>query len=117
MTQVEWEIVMDMLHTCEDPPVVEVETLDHLGAASGEHKPTPETGETVYESCEEAAEAGEERVQGSQGGGEGFPAEMIPNARDGDGTEWCASGKMRSILGAIHGKGRPKDASGAKSLN
>ena len=40
---------------------------------------------SVYGSCEEAAEAGEQRVQGSQGGGRGFPKAMVPSARDGDG--------------------------------
>ena len=39
----------------------------------------------VYGSCEEAEAAGEKQVQGSQGGGKGFPAEMVPSARDGDG--------------------------------
>lgn len=83
MTAVESEIVMDMLGTCEDPPEVEVETLDYTGTVTGEDRPTAET--TAYSSCEEAAEAGEDRVQGSQGGGRGFPAEMVPSARDGDG--------------------------------
>ena len=52
--------------------------------------PTPDaspaaTGaEGVYESCEEAEDAGEERVQGSSGSGRGFPQSMVPSARDGD---------------------------------
>ena len=36
-------------------------------------------------SYEGAAEAGESRCQGSQGGGLGFPKAMVPDARDGDG--------------------------------
>ena len=84
MTAVESEIVMDMPHTCKDPPRLEVETLDHLGTATGEDKPTEET--TVYASCEEAEAADEQRVQGSRGRGRGFPAEMVPSARDGDGN-------------------------------
>ena len=86
MTPVESAIVMDMLGTCENPPVVEVEVWEALGAATGEHNPEPtdELQNPVYGSCEEAAEAGEERVQGSQGGGEGFPKAMFPSARDGD---------------------------------
>ena len=40
---------------------------------------------TVYHSCQEAEEAGEPRTQGSIGVGMGFPLEMVPNARDGDG--------------------------------
>ena len=35
MTQVESEIVMDMLYTCENPPDVEVEVLEYPGDASG----------------------------------------------------------------------------------
>ena len=85
MTQRESEIVMDMIGTCEDPPEYEVETLDYLGAVTGEDKPTEEPENPVYGSCEEAAEAGEQRMQGSQGGGRGFPKAMVPSARDGDG--------------------------------
>ena len=47
-------------------------------------EPTEELQNSVYGSCEEAAEAGEQRVQGSQGGGRGFPKAMVPSARDGD---------------------------------
>ena len=62
-----------------------MEELDYLGTATGEQKPTAEPEGTVYSSCEEASEAGEQRVQGSRGGGKGFPAELVPSARDGDG--------------------------------
>ena len=48
-------------------------------------QPEPEREGGVYESCEEAEAAGESRVQGSAGGGKGFPKEMVPSARDGDG--------------------------------
>lgn len=84
MTPVESEIVMDMLGTCEDPPDFEVETRDVVEVKVGVHKPTAEPVQ-VYGSCEEAAAAGEERVQGSRGGGRGFPEAMVPSARDGDG--------------------------------
>ena len=77
MTPVESAIVMDMLGTCEHPPEFQVETLEYLGTVAGEDKQTAEPENPVYESCEEAAEAGEQRVQGSQGGGRGLP--------DGDG--------------------------------
>ena len=83
MTPVESEIVMDMLGTCENPPQVDVRTT--LGKATEEHKPTAGPEETVYGSCEAAEDAGETLVQGSQGGGRGFPAKMVPSARDGDG--------------------------------
>ena len=87
MTEPEAEAVALMLGTCEAPPVVEVEVWEALGAATGEHNPEPtdELPNPVYGSCEEAPEAGEERVQGSQGGGQGFPKAMVPSARDGDG--------------------------------
>ena len=39
----------------------------------------------TYGSCEEADATGEFRIQGSQGDGMGFPAELVPSARDGDG--------------------------------
>ena len=45
----------------------------------------PEEQGQVYGSCEEAAAAGEERIQGSRGSGRGFPKAMVPSARDGDG--------------------------------
>ena len=85
MTEPEAEAVVEMLYTCENPP--EVEVWEALGTATGEHKPEPteELQNSVYGSCEEAAEAGEQRVQGSQGGGRGFPKAMVPSARDGDG--------------------------------
>ena len=84
MTQRESEIVMDMLHTCEQPPRVVVETLETM-TVTGVDKPTVEPEGTVYGSCDEAAADGEPRVLGSRGGGKGFPAEMVPSARDGDG--------------------------------
>ena len=85
MTKVESEIVMDMLGTCEHPPDVEV--WEALESATGEHKPEPaeELQNPVYGSCEEAEFAGQQRFQGSQGGGLGYPKAMVPSARDGDG--------------------------------
>ena len=85
MSEPEAGAVVEMMNTCDDPPVVEIRMA--LGTATGVHKPEPtdELQNPVYGTCEEAAEAGEERVQGSQGGGEGFPKEMVPSARDGDG--------------------------------
>ena len=100
MTQPETEAVIDMLDTCEEPVEVEAERAEDFAGteASGQTTagettatPTlvpalePEEKTTVYGSCEEAVEAGELRVQGSVGGGRGFPKEMVPSARDGDG--------------------------------
>jgi len=67
-------------------------STDSSGSTSD---PTPtETSGTqsqrTYASCAAAAAAGERRQQGCSrgtcpGGGRGFPAEMVPSARDGDG--------------------------------
>ena len=86
MIPVESEIVMDVLGMCENPPKFEVDTLDYLEAVTGEDKPTADPEETVYRSCEKAAAAGEQRGQESRGSGQGFPAEMAPRVRDGDGV-------------------------------
>ena len=99
MTQKETEAVIVMLDTCEEPVEVTAERAegvagaDTSGRAAGEATPTPtlvpelepQENISVYGSCEEAVEAGESRVQGSSGGGRGFPKEMVPSARDGDG--------------------------------
>ena len=91
MTEPEAEAVALMLGTCENPPEVltVVESYSATRTVTGEPEPEPEaTGElqnSVYGSCEEAAESGEQRVQGSQGSGRGFPKTMVPSARDGDG--------------------------------
>ena len=88
MTEPEAEAVMEMLRTCEYPP--EVDAWMALESRVGEHKPEPaeELQNPVYGSCEEAEFAGEQRVQGSQGGGRGFPKAMVPSARDGDGGRY-----------------------------
>ena len=49
--------------------------------------PTPTVAperQATYASCDEAEAAGEPRVQGSSGSGRGFPAALVPSARDGD---------------------------------
>ena len=87
MTDPEAEAVVEMLQRCETPPEVVMEGWEALGTRVGEHKPEPteEPEGSLYGSCEEAESAGEQRVQGSQGGGRGFPKAMVPSARDGDG--------------------------------
>ena len=89
MTHRESEIVMDMLETCEEPLFAWMETVDYLGSAAGEHKPTAETEGTMYGSCEEADDAGGQKVQGSQGGREGIADYMVPSARDGRRGRRC----------------------------
>ena len=87
MTPVESGIVMDMLGTCENPPEFEVEIREAMEAMVGVHKPetTEQQDRSVYGSCDAAEAAGEQRMQGSQGGGQGYPKSMVPSARDGDG--------------------------------
>ena len=62
---------------------------ERTGAAAPTSAPTPKPStaadSTVYGSCEEAEQAGVPRQQGSSGGGRGFPADLVPSARDGDG--------------------------------
>ena len=96
MTQKEVETVIEMLDTCEEPVQVEAQRADdtvatdtsgqgNAGQATPTPAPEPEENTSVYGSCEEAADAGESRVQGAAGEGRGFPKEMVPSARDGDG--------------------------------
>ena len=87
MIPVESAIVMDMLGTCENPPEFELVIRETMEVRVGVHKSETTEGQdgSVYESCDEAAAAGEQRVQGSQGGGEGYPKRVVPSARDGDG--------------------------------
>lgn len=82
-----------MLQTCEvgpesrpeerlDRPVRRVEVVvqesdQPTSEPTGEHK-------AVYDSCDEAEAAGEPRMQGERGAGQGFSAEKVPTARDGD---------------------------------
>ena len=74
MTEPEADAVVEMLYTCENPPQVEVRmtlgtNMEGIrlepteGTLSGE--PTPELQNSVYQSCDEAEAAGEQRVQGS----------------------------------------------------
>ena len=88
-TEAEADALAEMLGTCEPPrslAVVRVEATQPEATATLTPTPTatPVTGKT-YDSCDEAADADEERVRGSKGTGRGFPAAMVPSARDGDG--------------------------------
>lgn len=47
--------------------------------------PTAAPPSTTYASCAAAVAASVQRVPGSRGGGRGFPAHLVPSARDGDG--------------------------------
>ena len=84
-TESEAAALGDMLDTCEPSQslvVVRVEAPQPDVAATPTSMPV--TGKT-YGSCDEAQDADEPRVQGSKGSGRGFPAAMVPSARDGDG--------------------------------
>ena len=81
MTQREAEAVIGMLDTCEEAVEVKAERAEGVPTP----QPEPEGDGGVYESCDAAEAAGESTVLGSSGGGRGFPKEMVPSARDGDG--------------------------------
>ena len=90
-TPPEAEALEEMLGTCASPPELTVIMSDPASAAASptptpSPEPTPSpAGDTVYDSCDEAEEAGEQRVRGSSGSGRGFPRAMVPSAGDGDG--------------------------------
>lgn len=91
VTQAEHDALAQMLNTCSDPPALWVSE----GSIPGQHRPTATPGlpatatpaARTYNSCDAAQAAGETRVQGSKGGGRGFPKWMVPSARDGDGDD------------------------------
>ena len=59
-------------------------TTDTARATGSTTTAAPST-DTVYDSCEAAASAGEPRILGGSGAGRGFPQATVPSARDGDG--------------------------------
>ncbi|MDE2942029.1 MAG: HNH endonuclease family protein, partial [Chloroflexota bacterium] len=71
---------------CEETVRSATPTPVPVATATQEASPTATVTVTdgVYATCEEAEAAGEERVQGSNGNGRGFPQSMVPSARDGD---------------------------------
>ena len=77
-----------MLDTCADPPQSTVSRQTQAAPTPALTRqavqPTLET--RTYSSCDAAQAAGERCVQGSKGGGRGFPKWMVPSARDGDGA-------------------------------
>ena len=87
----EFTALDEMLETCETPHRLGVVvTFERPNLPSfGGSTPTPTLADgspaAGYGSCDEAEEAGENRVRGSRGSGLGFPKAMVPSARDGDG--------------------------------
>ena len=84
-TEAEADSLSEMLNTCSPRRTLGTFRYSALPATlTPATQPTP-ASEAVYEYCSEAEAAGEQRVQGSQGDAQGFPASMVPSARDGDG--------------------------------
>ena len=84
----EADALTGMLDTCATPPELQISdggTPIVPRPTNGPHYPTPTPTVRTYSSCDAAQAAGEIRVQGSNGGGRGFPKWMVPSARDGDG--------------------------------
>ena len=86
-TPTEANALEEMLGTCAIPPKLTVIKSDRVPSpARPTRSPTPSTtGDAIYDSCEAAEEAGEQRVLGSRGSGRGFLQALVPSARDGDG--------------------------------
>lgn len=91
-TPAEANALQEMLTACAEPvdlTIAEIETPAAIppptATATPEPTEDPTSSRTVYASCDEAEEAGEERMRGSSGPGQGFPTWMVPSARDGDG--------------------------------
>ena len=91
VTQREHDALVEMLNTCANSPQL---TVSHQRQVSPTPVPTsrpaqptatPTPQMRTYANCDAAQAAGERRVQGSKGGGRGFPKWMVPSARDGDG--------------------------------
>ena len=74
-TPAEWDALVAMAATCSDyfPPTPTPPPTATLAPAT-----------TVYASCDEAEAAGVPRQKGTRGNGQGFPANLIATARDGD---------------------------------
>ena len=89
VTEAELAGLNEMLYSCNEPPSLWVSHGSVPGVHRATSTPAPRptaTATTIkYNSCDAAQAAGETRVQGSKGSGRGFPKQMVPDARDGDG--------------------------------
>lgn len=75
----------EMLATCDSTlptPTPPSRYLPSQASPTPTHFPV--STKRVYGSCDEAIEAGEQRITGRNGPGQGFPRQMVPSARDGD---------------------------------
>ena len=75
----EIDALIGMLDTCANPPKLQLSqrgTPIEPRPTNGPHYPTPTPQVRTYANCDAAQVAGEGRVQGSKGGGRGFPKWM-----------------------------------------
>ena len=93
MTRTEFAALEEMPATCDARHqlgvLISMEKPDLPSFVGSTRQPTAtpieDSPTAQYASCEAAQAAGETRVQGSKGGGQGFPKWMVPSVRDGDG--------------------------------
>ena len=89
VTRRQHDSLVQMLNTCETRPTLLADEQSPGGSPPGAMdtpiQPTGTPTVSSYSSCDAAQAAGETRVQGSKGGGHGFPKWMVPSAKDGDG--------------------------------
>ena len=83
-TEAEAAALADMLSDCTPPITLATVDTEHPEPPTPTRGPAAGSG-AVYASCDDAEAAGETRIQGSRGEGRGFPASMVPSARDGGG--------------------------------
>ena len=90
-TEEEWDALVEMTATCDGqapaaPTSTPIPTTTPVPTPTATFTPSPTAASpAVYDSCDEADDAGVPRQRGSNGDGRGFPAEVVPSARDGDG--------------------------------
>ena len=96
MTEPEAEAVTEMLHTCENPPMVEVEVWVALETATGEQKPTPtkELQNSVYGSCEEAEAAGSRGCREAREEGRVSPKQWSRARETETGMAWSVKSRF-----------------------
>ena len=106
---------------CEETVRSPTPTPGPVATPTTEAPPAATGTESVYDSCDDAEAAGEERVQGSKGSGRGFPQSMVPSARDGDSDGVVCEVTVRSATPtpgpvATPTTEAPPDATGTESV-
>ena len=90
VTQHEYDALVEMVNTCDAPTTVLTRQSQPEPAIIAPET-TIEAPETVrYNSCDSAQAAGETRIQGTKGGGRGFPCGWYPAPETATGTASCA---------------------------